>query len=106
MRDVECPYCGSEQDICHDDGYGYEEDQTHEQECADCGKSFAFTTALHFYYEAHQADCLNGAEHRYRPTMAVPRRYTKMECQDCGDRRPCTEQELQQAIENGMEALR
>ena len=23
--DVECPYCGAEQEINHDDGYGYDE---------------------------------------------------------------------------------
>lgn len=23
MKDIECPYCGHEQDICHDDGFGY-----------------------------------------------------------------------------------
>ena len=28
MYDVECPYCGAEIEINHDDGYGYEEDET------------------------------------------------------------------------------
>ena len=30
------------QDINHDDGYGYEEDVTHEQECSNCEKTFVF----------------------------------------------------------------
>ena len=33
MKDVDCPYCKAEQDINHDDGYGYEEDGMYEQEC-------------------------------------------------------------------------
>ena len=52
MSDVECPYCGAEQEICHDDGYGYDEDGDYEQECGECGKTFAFTTSIHFYYSA------------------------------------------------------
>lgn len=97
-RDVECPYCDSWQEICHDDGYGYGEDKTFEQECSDCGKSFAYTTSIHFHYEATQADCLNGADHRYAPTMTVPRQYTTMECKDCGDRRPCTDEEMARVL--------
>jgi len=33
MSDVTCPYCRDEQEINHDDGYGYEEDKEHEQDC-------------------------------------------------------------------------
>jgi DNA-directed RNA polymerase subunit RPC12/RpoP len=62
--DVECPYCGSKEDINHDDGYGYEEDKKHEQQCSECGKNFTFTTSISFHYDAEKADCLNGAEHR------------------------------------------
>ncbi len=25
MKDINCPYCDAELDICHDDGFGYEE---------------------------------------------------------------------------------
>jgi len=28
-NDVECPYCGAEQEINHDDGQGYDEDVLH-----------------------------------------------------------------------------
>jgi len=31
MSDVECPYCGADVEINHDDGYGYTEDCLHEQ---------------------------------------------------------------------------
>jgi len=35
IETVNCPYCGAEQEICHDDGYGYEEDVLHQQECSE-----------------------------------------------------------------------
>jgi len=50
MSDVECPYCNSTQEINHDDGYGYAEDETHDQECGDCGKTFQYTTELSLNY--------------------------------------------------------
>jgi len=95
--DVGCPYCGAGQEICHDDGYGYEEDKTHEQKCSDCEKTFAFTTSVCFLYEATKAECLNGGEHRYKPTMTVPRKYTKMRCTDCDHERPCSKAEMAKA---------
>lgn len=91
--DVECPYCGAGQEINHDDGYGYEEDRAHEQECGDCEKTFVYTTSISFSYEAKKADCLNGEHHRFRPTCTIPKIYTQMECKDCDERRPLTELE-------------
>ena len=50
MSDVKCPYCGHTQEIDHDDGYGYEEGETHEQECRECEEYFKFTTqVMHSY---------------------------------------------------------
>lgn len=99
MNDVECPYCGAEQEICHDDGYGMEENQHHEQECTACDRTFCYTTAIVLLHTAARADCLNGAPHRYRPTTTFPPEHTKMECQDCKYRRPCTEQELSAVLQ-------
>jgi hypothetical protein len=53
MSDIQCPYCNTGQEICHDEGYGYEEDTTHEQECHECGRYFNFTTYISFHYTAH-----------------------------------------------------
>lgn len=53
MSDVQCPYCKTEQEINHDDGYGYEEDGEHEQECYECEKTFEFTTAIYFSYNVY-----------------------------------------------------
>ena len=29
MSDMQCPYCGADQEVCHDDGAGYSEDERH-----------------------------------------------------------------------------
>ena len=98
MSDVNCPYCEEPQEICHDDGYGYEEGQTHQQECADCNKTFTFTTSISFYYEAEKAACLNGGEHDYKPMTTYPKEFTKMACSMCDDRREPTESEMKDIL--------
>lgn len=94
MEDVECPYCGKGQEINHDDGYGYTEYEAHEQECADCEKTFVFHTSVHFHYSANKADCLNGAEHQHEPTHTYPVRYSMMRCKDCDHQRAPTDSEM------------
>jgi len=83
-----CPYCGGDIEINHDDGYGYSEYEIHQQECGNCGKSFAFTTSSVIYYHLKKADCLNDGEHSYQETITYPRRYTKLKCLQCGDEKP------------------
>lgn len=51
MSDAKCPYCGAEQDINHDDGYGYDEDREYDQDCIECHKKFNFYTSISFSYE-------------------------------------------------------
>ena len=51
MSDVECPYCGHEQEINHDCGYGCNEGFDYEQDCINCGKAFKFTTSITLSYE-------------------------------------------------------
>lgn len=85
--DVECPYCGEGQEINHDDGFGYEEDLRHEQQCGSCDKSFVFTTSISYYYEAVKADCLNGGDHRVKISATYPREYSVMCCEDCDYKR-------------------
>lgn len=96
-NDVECPFCGADQEIIHDDGYGYSEDDMHQQQCSACRKTFGYRTSISFYYEAHVLPCLNGAPHNFSPTFTVPIEHTKMEC-ECGERRRPTPAELQQVI--------
>lgn len=91
--DVECPYCEKELDICHDDGFGYEEGVKHQYECPHCGKSFVFETSISFYYEAEKADCLNDGKHDYNITKTIPKEFSVMRCSMCGDEREPTEEE-------------
>lgn len=88
MSDLNCPYCDAELSVCHDDGFGYEEDVRHEMTCRECEKSFVFSTWISFHYEALKADCLNGAPHRLKQTNTYPRQFTKMRCIDCGHEEP------------------
>ena len=89
MRDTECPYCGADVEINHDDGYGYDESDMHQQEC-ECGKTFAYFTAIHFTYRTYKADCLNGGEHDYRKTATYPPEFARLRCKMCGDEQPLT----------------
>ena len=92
-KDTECPYCGADVEINHDDGYGYDEDGNYEQECRECKKVFAYTTQIIFHHEATKADCLNGAPHQYKKTVTFPAEFARMRCMDCGHERPLTANE-------------
>lgn len=94
IDDIKCPYCGAEQEINHDDGYGYEEGIYHKQECGECEKVFTFTTSIIYYYESFKADCLNGAKHNHKPSKTYPLRFTKMKCVDCEDERQPSSTEM------------
>jgi hypothetical protein len=91
--DIECPYCEKGLEICHDDGFGYQEGVKHQMECSHCQKSFVFETEIIFYYEAQKADCLNDGNHDYQLTYTFPKEFSKMECSMCGDKREMTENE-------------
>ena len=92
-KDIDCPYCDAGQDVCHDDGAGYEEGVLHEMRCDSCGKRFAFTTSISYDYEPQKADCLNDGAHAWSQTHTTPIEYTKMECEGCGERRHPTPEE-------------
>lgn len=100
MSDTECPYCGKQQEINHDDGYGYDESETYQQECNDCGKTFIYNTSILFLYESSKADCLNGYSHEWKATKTYPKEFTKMECVHCGERRECTEDEMREVLKD------
>ena len=48
--DIECPYCKEWQEICHDDGQGYEQDMVNRQMCNGCGNYFKFSANVQYYY--------------------------------------------------------
>lgn len=86
--DVNCPYCNAGLNINHDEGYGYEEDELHQQECGKCEKVFVYTTAIIYHYSERRADCLNDGEHKYEPTRTIPVEATRLRCKECGDEKP------------------
>ena len=94
MSDMECPYCGADQEVCHDDGHGYAEDVRHEHTCSNCEKTFVFTTYISFDYEPHKADCLNGEPHELKMSSTWPREYSKMRCMNCDYVRKPTDDEF------------
>lgn len=104
MSDVKCPYCNKELEVCHDDGFGYDEDEAYEMECSECGKSFVFFTRISVNHIPYQADCLNGAEHKFRLQATQPRAFSQMICDDCYKTRDLTQEErLKLGIETRKE---
>ena len=93
MKDIECPYCGFEQEINHDDGYGYGEDDIYQQQCGNCDKYFTYTTSISFYYDVKKADCLNEGEHKWEITHAFSVEFRKLRCSDCGEERELPSEE-------------
>jgi len=95
MSDLQCPYCSADHEVCHDDGFGYEEGVRHHDECGSCGKRFVFETSISFYFDPQKADCLNDGNHDFRQTCTVPIDYTMMACVACDERRPPTDAEME-----------
>ena len=91
--DLNCPYCDAELNVCHDDGFGYQEGVKHEMQCDECEKSFVFETSISFYYEPEKAECLNEGVHDYEPTNVTPKCFTKMRCNMCDYERELTDKE-------------
>lgn len=83
-RDVDCPYCGADVEINHDDGYGLEEGYQYSQECDWCAKVFVYTICIEIHHDAKRADCLNGASHKYKPTADIFPETHRVRCADCG----------------------
>jgi hypothetical protein len=93
MSDINCPYCAANLEICHDDGFGFEEDVAHQMECYECEKYFVFYTSIMYCYHAEPAECLNDGNHVWAPTNTYPRKHTRMYCTLCDEYRPCTDEE-------------
>lgn len=94
MSDMQCPYCGANQQVCHDDGHGYAEDVRHQHQCTECEKSFVFSTMISFHYTPYKADCLNDAPHDLKISKTYPRQYSRMICTACDFERQPTADEF------------
>lgn len=90
MNDMSCPYCEAEQEVCHDDGQGYSEDEAHQHCCSNCGKMFVFYTFIMFSYDPYKADCLNDSEHVFEGTHTWPVKHSRMRCTMCSEERQPT----------------
>lgn len=85
MSGAKCPYCECEVEIDHDDGYGYEEDKIHQQECEVCAHTFIFTTQMRISYELDKANCLNGGKHKFKKVHHSPEYWPEWSrCEICG----------------------
>jgi len=93
MYDVDCPYCDADLEIDHDGGYGYSEDETYEQECMKCGKTFVYTTSINYSYEAETAPCLNGEKHKFEIVTIYPHKFSYKRCSFCGEKQELTDDE-------------
>lgn len=99
-NDVKCPYCGEDQEICHDDGYGYEEGMKYSQQCGKCNKYFIYITSISFNYDAKKADCLNDAEHDFQPTAYKHSGHTRLVCTVCEEQVWRSDAEVAKMINN------
>ncbi len=90
MHDIDCPYCGTGVDICHDDGYGYDEGEAHEQDCPHCERTFVYRTTIHFHYDAIEAPCKNGDPHQFKPFTrhGWPQPVEMLRCKVCDHEEP------------------
>ena len=91
FNNAECPYCGHGVEINHDDGYGYKQDETYEDECDHCGNIFVYSVDWSITYYTEKAPCLNGEEHKMKDVVYFPKREDEIwkRCEYCGkeDRR-------------------
>lgn len=78
MSDVKCPHCGTDQEINHDDGYGYDESERHEQGCFSCNKNFGFTTSIMYCYEVFCEDDTHKMEQ-----SEIPGHSDLWSCENC-----------------------
>lgn len=86
--DLQCPYCGADNEVCHDDGFGYEQDTLHEIECNACEKYFVFSTCISFSYTAYAAPCLNDGNHTWKKTVTCPPEFARLRCTMCDAEKP------------------
>jgi uncharacterized Zn-finger protein len=107
MSDVQCPYCDKNLEINHDDGYGYEEGTTHNQECRYCGKTFVYTTSISFDYTVKQAACLNEGKHDLQDIHGYPKEVFigKKICSMCGEVFTVNAEANRQAVQKYVESL-
>lgn len=91
--EVTCPYCEKEFDVDTDDGRHYNQNESEEEECPNCGKTVIISSSCTWYREASEADCLNDAPHPYSEWSTywvgeqgpnLGKFYERRYCETCG----------------------
>jgi len=106
MSDMQCPYCNADQEVCHDDGRGYSEDEKHEHQCTECDKMFVFRTIISFDYLPSKADCLNGDNHKLIFRQSWPQVHSRMGCRDCDFERTATQDEIEIGLRSKINSFK
>lgn len=89
MKEITCPYCEHEYDLCHDDGAFYNQDGVEVEECPNCEKSFLVHSSVSWYFEAEKAECLNDGNHKWKKEYGVmyPELANREVCEVCDTKR-------------------
>lgn len=66
MSDLECPYCGADNE--HDSEQS-SPGKAHHTQCSACEKDFIFHVDWEPCFYSRQADCLNGGEHDWKDLL-------------------------------------
>lgn len=83
MSDVECPYCGHEQEVCQDDGHACEDGAIYGEQCYKCEKYFALTPCISYSFSGEKADCMNGGDHNWAYGCHALQKKVRRVCLDC-----------------------
>lgn len=101
MADMNCPYCGAENEAYE----AYEQEVLHETECGKCEKVFQFYTSYSVSYSPQKADCLNDmVPHAFKPTNTWPPEYARVKCTVCEKEDFKATRFLQEARRKNVEA--
>jgi hypothetical protein len=108
MYDIECPYCGFEQNIDHEDCYGYCEGELYEQECSECGKTFGYETMISYSYTVKKLPCSNGEDHCLEEYKIIPPEFGvgKKMCKWCGEVITVDEKANKEAMDSYFDGLK
>lgn len=90
MKEIECPYCEYDFDLCHDDGAYYNEEHREEIECPKCEKKFMVNSQMDWTFSGEKCDCLNGGEHKWEKKYNekyYPQFKNKEICSGCDEER-------------------
>lgn len=86
MKDIECPYCGHEQEEPDD---CYEPNTNYEVECNKCEKVFHARCEYTRYWDTSPTPCLNDGKHDWKPLRGIgmPDEYyaERRRCSYCDD---------------------